>query len=254
MAATATAETGTRATRAGGDDPGPAPRAGRSRRARTLRSVVIGLAFVAPSFLVLGWFMYYPAYVALVGAFTDWDGFNTASFVGLENFREAFADPALRTAAVNNVLWALGKIALSIIPPFVVAELIFHVRGQRWQYLYRTLFVIPLIIPVVVNILLWTFYYRTDGLVNQAFDAIGPGRAAAGVAGAAEHRAGRAGVHGLPVGRAVQPAGALRGAAEHPRGDPRRGRGRRRGRPAPRPPHRHAAAAAAVQPAADARR
>lgn len=123
------------------------------------KALGIGLLFVAPTFLFLAYFMYYPAYIAFLGAFTDWDGFNTARGVGFQNFRDAFADPDLRVAARNNVLWAVGKILLAVVPPFLAAELIFNIRSQRFQYFYRTLFVVPLVIPALVTILLWSFYY-----------------------------------------------------------------------------------------------
>ncbi|CAN5573011.1 sugar ABC transporter permease [soil metagenome] len=138
-----------------------------------MRRFVIGLLFVLPTFILLGYFMYYPAYTAFVGSFTSWDGFNPPEWVGLDNFTQMWNDPVLAKAARNNLVWAIAKIALSLGPSFIVAELIFHVRHRRLQYVYRTLFVIPIIIPSVVTILMWTFYYRSDGLVNQFLGALG---------------------------------------------------------------------------------
>jgi ABC-type sugar transport system permease subunit len=117
--------------------------------------------------------MYYPAWTALQGAFTYWDGFNPPQFVGLENFRRAFTDPVLRISTVNNLIWVVIGIALALIPPFLVAELIFFLQGQRKQYVYRTLFVIPIIVPSIVLILLWTYFYRGDGLINQLLGIVG---------------------------------------------------------------------------------
>lgn len=152
----------------------PSQELARGRRRRSRKSLLLGVAFVAPTFLVLGYFLYYPAYVALAGSLTEWDGFNPPIFVGLGNFVEALTDDnALRIAALNNVPWAIGKILLAVLPPFLVAELIFHVRRQRWQYLYRTLFVVPLVIPAIVTILVWRFYYRDAGVLNQILGAIG---------------------------------------------------------------------------------
>jgi len=151
-----------------------AERRGNQRR-RRFRSLLVGLAFIAPTFVTLGYFMYYPAYVSLAGAFTDWDGFNAPAFVGVDNFLRMAQDQRLIGSVGNNVLWAIGKVFLALVPPFIVAELIFHVRNGRAQYWYRTLFVIPLIIPAIVSILIWTFFYRTDGLVNQVFGALGLG-------------------------------------------------------------------------------
>lgn len=117
--------------------------------------------------------MYYPAWTALQGAFTYWDGFNPPQFVGLENFRRAFTDPVLRIATVNNLVWVVFGIVLALVPSFFVAELIFFLQGQKKQYFYRTLFVIPIIVPSIVGILLWTYFYRGDGLINQLLGLVG---------------------------------------------------------------------------------
>lgn len=133
----------------------------------------IAYLFLLPTFIFLAYFMYYPAWTALQGAFTYWDGFNPPQFVGLENFRRAFADPVLRISALNNLIWVVFGIALALIPSFLVAELIFFLQGEKKQYFYRTLFIIPIIVPSIVLILLWTFFYRGDGLINQLLGIVG---------------------------------------------------------------------------------
>lgn len=138
-------------------------------------SQISAYLFVLPTLLFVFYFIYLPVGSALAGAFTDWDGFNPPRFVGLANFERAFADRALRRATTNNIIWIVGHILLSLVPPFIAAELIFQVRGRRWQYLYRTLFVVPLVVPQIVFILLWTYFYRSDGLLNQVLGAAGLG-------------------------------------------------------------------------------
>ncbi len=128
---------------------------------------------VLPTFVFIGYFLYYPAYRALTGGFTDWDGFNEPVWIGLDNFRRAFDDYVLEIAVKNNLIWAAIEIFLMVIPAFVVAALIFHVTDDRSRYLYRTLFVIPIIIPSIVSILLWRYFYESDGLVNVILESLG---------------------------------------------------------------------------------
>ena len=136
----------------------------------------VAYLFLLPTFIFLAYFMYYPAWTALQGAFTYWDGFNPPQFVGLENFRRAFTDPVLRTATLNNLVWIVFGIILALVPSFLVAELIFFLQGQKKQYFYRTLFVVPIIVPSIVGVLLWTYFYRGDGLINQLLALVGLGR------------------------------------------------------------------------------
>src|SRR5680860_273506 len=126
-----------------------------------------------PTFVFIGYFLYYPAYRALSGGFTDWDGFNEPIWIGLDNFRRAFDDFVLEMAVKNNLIWAAIEIFLMVIPAFVVATLIFHVANDRFRYLYRTLFVIPIIIPSIVSILLWRYFYEGDGLINVILERVG---------------------------------------------------------------------------------
>ena len=136
----------------------------------------VAYLFLLPTFIFLAYFMYYPAWTALQGAFTYWDGFNPPQFVGLENFRRAFTDPVLGTATLNNLIWIAFGIILALVPSFLVAELIFFLQGQKKQYFYRTLFVVPIIVPSIVGVLLWTYFYRGDGLINQLLALVGLGR------------------------------------------------------------------------------
>lgn len=137
-----------------------------------MRRYLIAYLFILPTFIVLGYFTYYPAFTALVGSFTTWDGFNPPTFVGLDNFKAIVTDPVMQTAAVNNLIWAGIGIVLAVMPAFVVAELIFHVKRTRLKYLYRTLFIVPIVVPNIVNILLWRYIYDAHGLLNLLLQAL----------------------------------------------------------------------------------
>lgn len=131
--------------------------------------------FLLPTLLLVGYFAYYPAYIAVTRAFTDWDGLNTPNFTGLENFRRAVTDPVMGQATRNMGIWVVLGTLLALVMPLIVAELVFHLRGRRRQYAYRTLFVIPIVIPSLVLLLVWGDFYRSDGLLNQLLGAVGLG-------------------------------------------------------------------------------
>lgn len=128
---------------------------------------------ILPTFLFIGYFAYYPAYRALTGGFTDWDGFNQPTWIGLENFRRAMDDFVLETAIKNNLILAFFEILLAIVPAFIVAALIFHLASDRAKYIFRSIFVIPIIVPGIVTILLWRYFYEGDGLINTILGMVG---------------------------------------------------------------------------------
>ncbi|MFC5651067.1 carbohydrate ABC transporter permease [Paenibacillus solisilvae] len=137
------------------------------------KMTLTGYGFILPTFIFLIWFTYYPVYQALSGAFTNWDGFNPPQFIGLDNFRRMMTDEVLGQSTINALIWVAFSIVLAVIPPFIVAELIFHIKKARMQYVYRTLFVIPIVIPGIVTILLWRFLYQGDGAINQLLGMVG---------------------------------------------------------------------------------
>ncbi|MFS0724968.1 carbohydrate ABC transporter permease [Paenibacillus sp. 1P07SE] len=139
------------------------------------RTALTGYVFLLPTFIFLAWFMYYPVYQAFIGAFTDWDGFNAPRYIGFDNFTRLFSDEVLRQSTINALIWVAFAIVLAVVPPYFVAELIFHLKRTRAQYVYRTLFVLPIVIPGIVIILLWRFLYQGDGAINQVLELIGLG-------------------------------------------------------------------------------
>lgn len=61
-----------------------------------------------------------------------------------------------------------------MIPAIATAVAIHRLKNERWQYIYRVLFVIPMIIPAMVYLLLWKFFYDpTQGILNRLFEMSG---------------------------------------------------------------------------------
>lgn len=128
-----------------------------------------------PTFVLLFIFEYYPAFSAIYHSFFDWDGFTMPRYVGLGNFTQLiFEDPVMAISAKNITILTLFRVLIAITIPLIGAELIFNISSMRMAYIYRTLFVIPMIVPSMVNLLLWKFVYNPQyGLLNQLLKAIG---------------------------------------------------------------------------------
>ncbi len=144
-----------------------------ARKRRPINFSWSAYLFLLPTFLAIGTFSYFPAIRALVGAFTTWNGFTPPVWVGLSNFVQALQDPTLRQAAVHIFWWALIGIPIGLVPPFIAAELIFHLRSSTLQYLYRSAFVVSMVVPGVVSLLIWQFIYSPTGLLNVLFKDLG---------------------------------------------------------------------------------
>lgn len=135
------------------------------------------LLMLLPAFAFLGVFKYFPSLSAFYYAFTKWDGFGEPKFVGLQNFAKLLKDDVFHTSMKNGAVWTLVYSIQCIIPPLIAAELIFHVKSGRMQYFYRVLLILPMVVPEIVNQLIWQLIYDGDiGMINQLLNAVGLGR------------------------------------------------------------------------------
>lgn len=130
--------------------------------------VLCAALFLLPTFFVLLSFSYYPALSAIGYSFTQWDGFFDPTFIGLENYRYLISDPIFWISLRNVLLWSVGSIIVSMVAPYLGAEMVFGVRSRRWQYFYRSFVTLPMIVPAVVTIEIWNFIYNPEfGLLNN---------------------------------------------------------------------------------------
>ncbi len=123
---------------------------------------------LAPSFVLVGVFLYYPAFSGIYHAFTRWQAVGASTWVGIDNFVAMFSDPFLRHGLSNQLVLSFADFAKALIPPFLVAEMIYMLSRERERYWMRTLFVIPMVAPMMVIVLMWYFIYDPNmGLLNQ---------------------------------------------------------------------------------------
>ncbi|MBV7335021.1 sugar ABC transporter permease [Chloroflexi bacterium TSY] len=130
--------------------------------------------FLIPTIAFLAVFMYYPAFTAVRLSFYHWDGFSPPRWIGLDNFERILSDNVMRTSIVNMLILTVARILIVLTTPLLAAELVFHLKSQRWQYWYRVLFVVPLVVPEVVIYLIWQFIFNpTVGLANVLLNNLG---------------------------------------------------------------------------------
>lgn len=129
-----------------------------------------------PTFILLIVFSYYPVFIALTRAFTDWsihsDG--NIKFVGFQNFITMLEEGYFLSGLKNLlILMATGFIKLLTVP-LLVAELVFLMRSDKKKYWFRFLFVVPMVVPGIVSTLMWqNIYDPTIGLLNQILKVVG---------------------------------------------------------------------------------
>ncbi|WP_423465155.1 carbohydrate ABC transporter permease [Promicromonospora sp. MS192] len=161
------------------DTPPSSPRPGRRVR-RTPRDWLRDgglstLVIALPMILVFGVFSWFPIGRALVMSFQQTNLVTAPEFVGLENFVFVLSDPLLGKAVANTLWFALLALVFGYPVPLAAAVLMSEVRRMRG--LYSALAYLPVVVPPVVAVLLWKFFYDASptGVFNTVTGWFGLG-------------------------------------------------------------------------------
>ncbi len=127
--------------------------------------------FAAPAVLVFGFAVLLPMVLTVGYSFTEWNGIGEMVFVGLDNYVRAASDAVL----AGSFLHVLGYIAATLVLEVTVGLLlagVIHARaGGLW---FRVAIFTPVMLPMVVVAVLWSFVYNPDfGLLNAALGSAG---------------------------------------------------------------------------------
>jgi multiple sugar transport system permease protein len=133
-----------------------------SRRQRS--DALWGLFFIAPQLIGVLAFSLFPVGYAFVLSVMKWDGLGEREFVGLQNFRDQFADSDFRNALSHTVVYTLIAVPGSVALSLLLALAVNHVKGKS---IYRTIFFLPTITSSVAVSMVWLWMLNGDfGLIN----------------------------------------------------------------------------------------
>ena len=134
----------------------------------------IGFVFVGPWFLSFLLFDLMPFITNLYLSMTDFSiGTLTPNWVGFQNYIEIFTKDELFAKSVGNTLYYMAfSVPLGLAFAFAIALLLnSRIRGMQ---IYRTIYYLPTVVPVVAAAVIFTGLLNTRyGLINQALVLIG---------------------------------------------------------------------------------
>lgn len=127
---------------------------------------------IAPAVLVFAFVVLLPALFNTVLSFMEWSGTDEMIFVGFDNFARAFRDDIYITAYFNTFGYIGMTLVLEVAVGLVLAGIV-TMRGRKTA-VYRIAFFVPVMLPMLVVAVLWSFVYSDDiGLINTALRAAG---------------------------------------------------------------------------------
>ena len=135
------------------------------------RSAWLPWLLLAPQLIVICVFFFWPAAQALLQSMQQQDAFGMSTeWVGLQNFRELFADAtylaSFKTTALFSILVAVIGIAVSLLLA-VMAD-----RVVKGASVYKTLLIWPYAVAPAIAGVLWLFMFAPGmGIVSYALGA-----------------------------------------------------------------------------------
>jgi raffinose/stachyose/melibiose transport system permease protein len=135
----------------------------------------IGYLYLAPAFLVFAAFVLAPLLHALWISLFNWDGLTLATWAGLHNYTQVFADPALRHAFLHGLILLLFYAGLPLLIGLLLAGLMARAR-VRGLALFRAVLFLPQVIAMVVVASMWRMIYDPEnGALNKLLRGVGLG-------------------------------------------------------------------------------
>lgn len=149
----------------------PAPERRRRGRGRNGRQSVVSWWWAAPAVVLTLGIQYLGVASGSVFAFTDWNGFGTFKFVGVDNFAMAFRTPETMRALWNTLLLAACFVIFTNV--FGLALAVALNRVLRTRYLLRVLIFMPVVLSPLAVSYIWKFIFQPNGPLNGILRAIG---------------------------------------------------------------------------------
>lgn len=123
------------------------------------------MLFATPWFIGMVVFVAGPILFTIIFSFTRYDVLSPARYVGLENFRQIFKDESFYKGVWNTV-YMLLRVPLGMAVSLIIALMLN--KAVRGIGVYRTLFYLPAIMPMIAVCYLWLWVLNgNNGVLND---------------------------------------------------------------------------------------
>ena len=136
---------------------------------KTQRKLIITLFLLIPLTLLFV-FTYLPAINMIAYSFTDWKGYGSKSFVGMQNYINIFSDPEIFSVLKNSLYYFVGgliQLGLSFVFAVILNS---KIKGKGF---FKSLFFFPYLINGVAISLMFLFFFQPSGTLDTVLSMLG---------------------------------------------------------------------------------
>ena len=148
--------------------PAPGP-SGTDQRVKKRTTLLIGVAFLLPAFLVLGALVVYPVIYTIIRSFYNARG---DRFVGFSNYVAMFTSDSTFTAIRNNAIWVVVAPAVCTILGLIFAVLMERIR---WATAFKLIVFMPMAISMLAAGVIFRSMFQESpnlGVINAAIKGV----------------------------------------------------------------------------------
>lgn len=129
--------------------------------------------FLLPAMLIYCSVIVIPVFYTLYISTHKWNGIGEMESVGLNNYVNLFTnDPIFQKALVNNLIWIVLTIAVTMTVALAFAVMLN--KSFRGRTFFRGFFYFPCVIAPIAVSIIWRWIYNPSvGFVNQFFGLLG---------------------------------------------------------------------------------
>jgi multiple sugar transport system permease protein len=133
---------------------------------RRMREEWSAYAMLSPGLILFAVFVVFSIGFSVYISFHQWDILNPSKpWVGLDNYTRLKDDPYFKKALYNTFIYTMFSVPLTMAGGLALALLLN--QGLRARAIFRTIFFLPVVTPLVVAALIWKWVYNGDfGLAN----------------------------------------------------------------------------------------
>ena len=124
------------------------------------------ILYLFPTLVILGLLVAYPLVNNLINSFSE-----GGVFPALGNYKKLFADRYFRSDLKNTFQWLLYTVPFEMFFGLLFAILLNS--KIRMKKMFRTIFIVPWVIPASVVCIIWRWIYNADyGILNYILQAL----------------------------------------------------------------------------------
>jgi len=114
--------------------------------------------FIGPVLLLIGIFIIIPTIQSIRLSFMEEEIDGSTTFIGLQNFRDLFAEDYFPNMVVNNLMWIAIVPFLTVAIGLAIAQFANNV-GSKSEKIFKSIFFMPMTISFVSAAVIWRYIY-----------------------------------------------------------------------------------------------